>query len=139
MFEIMKKSFLFSSMILILLALAVGCGKRAAKVEAGRGMVSGTVSLDGKLLGGGMITFTSVKDSNYSVALMIRTDGTFLVDNAPVGDVLVAVETESAKVLNPKGYVPIPAKYTKVETSGLKATIDPNAKEGLKIELKSKE
>jgi hypothetical protein len=136
----MKKSILLGTCLLTLLALEIGCGPRAPKMEEGRGGVTGTVSLDGKLIGGGNITIVSAKDPMMSVTLVIRKDGTFLVDNAPTGDVIVAVDTEPARVLNPEGYVPIPKKYSSVETSGLTGTITKGGKEPCKLsfDLKSK-
>jgi hypothetical protein len=54
--------------------------------------------------------------------------------------VLVAVDTESAKIGNPSGYVPIPKKYMNIKTSGLIATITKDDPEGqeLTFNLKSK-
>ena len=95
---------------------------------------------DGKPLGGGTITFVSVKDSMYRMTAMIHADGHFSAINVPTGDVKVGVETETAKIGNPAGYVKIPAKYADPQTSGLTATIGKDEANGkpLTIELKSK-
>jgi hypothetical protein len=118
-----KKTILRCSVLVALFAIAAGCGKRPATYEGNRGLVTGTVSVDGKLVGGGSVTFVSAKDPMYRVTVMIKPDGSFRVGDAPLGEVLVAVETESAKIGNPSGYIPIPRKYTNVKTSGLTATI----------------
>jgi hypothetical protein len=138
-----KYTFLACGGLLVVLAMTLGCGgKKTPTVEANRGRVTGIVTFDGKPLGGGQIGFVLAKDPMYRKTAMIKPDGTFSTRDAPLGDVLVSVENESAKMFNPNGYVPIPRKYSNVKTSGLKAMItvsdDP---EGLKLppfELKSK-
>jgi hypothetical protein len=137
-----KSAFLACGGLLFVLAMTLGCGgKKTPVVEANRGKVTGIVTFDGKPLGGGQIGFVSAKDSMYRKTAMIKPDGTFSTNDAPLGDVLVSVENESAKMFNPKGYVPIPRKYLNVKTSGLKATITKDDPEGQKLppfELKSK-
>jgi hypothetical protein len=138
-----KHSVLVCSSLLVTLVMALGCGgKRAAKVEANRGPATGTVTLEGKPLKGGSITFISVKDATYHMTCMIKPDGSFTVGNAPLGEVQVAVETESAKMIGPDAYVPIPRKYSKAKTSGLKTTIGQAGPDGenqpLTFDLKSK-
>jgi hypothetical protein len=131
-----KKICVFFGALLILLPLLAGCGPTAKVREAGRDAAVGVVNLDGTPLKGGSITFISVKDPMYRSAVMIRSDGHFSADAAPAGDVLVAVETESAKIGDPANYVPIPLKYGNVKTSGLTATVAKG--EPLTFELKSK-
>ena len=134
--------------MLVVLMVVVGCGKKPATREANRGGVTGMVTLDGKPIGGGTITFISAKDPIYRVTAMVKFDGSFTVSDAPLGDVLVAVETASAQIGNPKGYVAIPLKYANINTSGLTATITKSHGEGqaegeaegqkLSFDLKSK-
>jgi hypothetical protein len=109
--------------LLILVSALAGCREKTQKIEANRAPVSGVVTLDGVPLKGGCITFISVADPAIMMVTAIRDEGRFSVKNAPSGDVLVAVDTESAKFGNPSAYVPIPKKYWKAKTSGLKATI----------------
>jgi hypothetical protein len=135
------KAILSGGCVLLALLIALGCGKRAPQMEAGRGPAKGTITIDGKPLRGGTIFFVSAKDPLMRVALNIKSDGTFSVADAPVGDVLVAVDNESQKFNNPGVYVAIPKKYGNVKTSGLKTTIGTNGPEGPKpvvIELKGK-
>jgi len=129
--------------LLLVLTTAAGCGKKPPLTyEADRGGVSGVVTIDGKHLEGGSITFISAKDKMYRVTCMLKRDGTFRAGDAPLGDVLVAVETESTKMGGSGGYVPIPAKYAAIATSGLKATITKAGPDGqaqtLSFDLKSK-
>jgi hypothetical protein len=121
--------------LLLALAVALGCGKKGPRMEAGRGRATGTITIDGKPLRGGSIFFVSATDPMRRVVVSIKTDGTFSVADAPTGDVLIAVDTESQKSNNPDNYVPIPSKYKTEKTSGLTATIKD---EPLVIELKSK-
>ncbi len=109
-------------------------------METGRGAAKGTITIDGKPLRGGTVFIVSAKDPMRLVAVTIKPDGTFSVADAPTGEVLIAVDNESQKGNNPQAYVPLPAKYRDVKTSGLKGTIAGNAGEGeaLKVELKSK-
>jgi hypothetical protein len=134
-----NKNVLLYGGALALLAFAIGCSNEPVR-EANRSSASGLVTLDGKPLAGGSVTLTLAKDPMYRVIAMIRSDGHFSVDNAPTGEVLVAIETESAQSGNPKGYIPIPAKYANVKTSGLTATIDNAETAGAKLsfDLKSK-
>jgi hypothetical protein len=132
------KAILIGGCLVLSLVVAVGCGKTGPRMEAGRGPVRGTITIDGKPLLGGTIFIVSAKDPMYQAAVSIKPDGTFSVADAPTGDVVVAVDNESQKFNNPKAYVPLPAKYKNAKTSGVKATIGKDASEGLKIELKSK-
>jgi hypothetical protein len=121
--------------LLFLVSLFSGCGHRAA-IESNRAEVSGTVTLDGKSLPTGSITFISTEDPRFRVTAMIQADGGFKVADAPLGRVGVVIETESARG-NP-GYVPIPAKYADAKTSGLTATVVKSDRQPLLFELMSK-
>jgi hypothetical protein len=141
--QMSTRAFLVCGGLLVVLATAIGCGRKPVKLEANRGRVTGVVTFDGQPLRGGTITFVSKKDAGMAAKVLLKDDGSFLMKAAPLGEVLVTVETESAKIGNPDGYVKIPKKYTNVKTSGLKATIEKGEGEGeelkpLSIELKSK-
>jgi hypothetical protein len=112
-----------------------GCGGRGATHESRRGPVKGTVTINGKTLGGGSITFVSIDDPRYRVVAPLRADGTFSVTDAPLGRVRVAVETESARLGAPGAYTPIPEKYGKPDASGLTATIEKQVGQSILIEL----
>jgi hypothetical protein len=130
--------------LIVLASQLAGCGHKPKAIDPNRAPASGTVTFDGKPLKGGSISFYSVKDPTSYMRCNIKPDGTFVVTNAPLGDVLVAVETDTAKFSNPDGYVRIPQKYTNIKTSGLKATIGRGSAEGqkeapkLSFDLKSK-
>lgn len=137
----MSRTTLLMCVAFVVLVMTVGCERKQAKREANRTRVTGIVNIDGKPLSGGTITFTSVADKINRVAIPIKPDGTFATSDAPLGDVLVSVESESMKSMNPAAYMPIPRKYSDIKTSGLKATITKGDPEGQKLppfELKSK-
>jgi hypothetical protein len=119
----------------ILALLPGGCGHRPA-VERNRAEAGGMVTLDGKPLPVGSITFISTDDPRFRVTAMIQSDGRFKVADAPLGRVKVVIETESARG-NP-GFVPVPAKYADAKTSGLTATVVKADGQPLLFELKSK-
>jgi hypothetical protein len=135
-----QKTILTGVCFLLALFVALGCVKRGPRMEAGRGGAKGTITFDGKPLRGGTIVLVSAKDPMRLVAVTIKPDGTFSVADAPTGEVVIAVDNESQKNNNPQAYVPLPAKYKDIKTSGLKGTVVADAGEGqaLKIELKSK-
>jgi hypothetical protein len=114
--------------VLLLVPVLFGC-RGTPPIESERTAAKGTVTLDGKPLPGGSILLVSANDPVFRVSVRIKPDGTFSVEDAPVGPVIVSVETESLRDFGtpdnpiPKDYVPIPAKYADVKTSGLTATV----------------
>jgi hypothetical protein len=119
----------------IAVLLLGGCGGRGSTREDCRGPVTGTVTIDGKSLAGGSITFVRIDDPRYRLVAPLRPDGTFSVADAPLGRVRVAVETESMRLGVPGAYTPIPEKYGRPDTSGLTATIQQQGGQPILIEL----
>ena len=91
------------------------------------------VTLDGKPLSGGLITFFLRKDPTCYATAAIKPDGTFKMNKAPLGEVLVAITTENMKSHNPQGYVPIPKRYWDATTSDLTATVTKGGSEQQKL------
>ena len=129
---------LFCCGLLILLMMANGCHKKTDRHEAGRTTVVGTVTVDGKPLAAGSVVLVSVNDRELRAMAMIRSDGCFSVTNAPLGQVRMSVETESARIGNPNGYIPIPAKYGTINASGLTATVSEENSQPICVQLKSR-
>lgn len=75
------------ALLALLLPLEVGCG-------GGKGNLSGTVTLDGKPLPAGNISFIPSKGPGVSGAIQ---DGNYSVHGVPTGEVKVTVETTSLK------------------------------------------
>jgi hypothetical protein len=125
--------------------LVSGCQTKNPNAPA---KVSGEVKFKDEALTGGTITFYSPEGTAYTAT--IGPDGTYQGADFPVGENLdVSVETESvkgagegskaaaygggrmkmspapegAKVTTAGKYVKIPAKYSKKESSGLKASL----------------
>jgi hypothetical protein len=132
---------------LVVVSAFVGCGKKSQQPDSHFTQTSGIVTFDGKPLPGGSVTIISAKDSLYRGMAAIGDNGIFRIRNAPVGDVLIAVDTVAMQRFAPNRYVPIPAKYAKVATSGLTANItttgpskdnDKDNAPQIRVELKSK-
>lgn len=115
----------------------LGCHHRSS-IENTRVAVKGTVTLDGKPLTGGSILFVLADNNKMMVRTMIQPDGTFSVADAPQGKAIVSVDTEICRMGNPAAYMPIPAKYRNMKTSGL--IVEIGKKDGdqeIPIELKT--
>lgn len=112
-----------------------GCKHRPTAAETKRATVAGTVTLDGRPLPCGGITFVSKTDPKYQATAMIRPDGGFSIDDAPIGTVGVSVTTES--FVGDSSYVAIPTKYADTKTSGLSAEVRADETKPLSFELKS--
>ncbi len=124
-----------------LLAVAVGCGTN----YKARGTVKGKVTISGKNLTVGTVMFYG-KD-NLTGSAPIGSDGTYVINDAPLGDVKITVtvptvppggfshlkgapagpvmpgENNPKPTTIPTTVVPIPQKYGNVETSGLTFTV----------------
>lgn len=120
--------------------------------------VKGTVTIDGKPVTGGMIVFVDAGDIN-SKSGYLTIDGTYSLSQVPAGPVKVLVRTDqvknmldekTAKMLQAKGvgavaddpkvkgnkYVPVPAKYTQIDTTDLTFDLKPNVLNEINVELK---
>ncbi|MCI0465344.1 MAG: carboxypeptidase-like regulatory domain-containing protein [Gemmataceae bacterium] len=75
--------------LLSLALLLAGCGK-------GNGTLSGKVTYKGAILKGGTVTFIT-SDTKGIARANIEPDGTYNAANVPLGEVKVAVETNSVK------------------------------------------
>ncbi len=70
-------------------AVSIGCGP---EVRA-RAVVNGKVSIDGKNLTTGMVTFSS-KDNRFHGSAPIDANGSYTMNDAPVGEVTVQVAVQ---------------------------------------------
>jgi hypothetical protein len=105
----------------------IGCG---GGQEA---TVRGTVTLDGQPVARGSVTFLPVENGTGASA-SINPDGTFVartsdMDGMQAGEYLVTVRSSAEPTPNPNGGPPVPGKlltpekYSRSDTSGLRATI----------------
>lgn len=124
---------LLSILILSLAALS-GCGGGAPKDES-RTQVSGLITLNGKPLPAGNLTF-KLKNSPLATRVSIKAEGRYVTDRVPIGPNMVSVETESLQYGSPTLYTAIPAKYTEYAASGLEVEIKPGVNENVNFDLK---
>jgi hypothetical protein len=82
-----RKGFILLSCAL--LVATIGCGPSA-------GAISGKVTYNGVLLKGGTVIFHHT-DTNLDYGTEIREDGTYSIEQIPLGAFQVGVETESVK------------------------------------------
>jgi hypothetical protein len=99
------------------------------------GTLEGNVSLDGEAITFGTVAVLGA-DGRVDSA-MIRSDGTYTLEKAPVGDVVITVQTYPLppQVQPPDApgggkpsalrYVPIPDRYGDVQRSPLRWTVQP--------------
>jgi len=100
----------------IALMATIGCGpNRAARPD--RAIVTGTVTYQGKPVPGGIITFTGANGDTEGG--MLRENGAFYVENAPVGENKVTVDPEQIKPELGSRYVKLPEKYLNPDTTDL--------------------
>jgi hypothetical protein len=123
----------------VVVCLIAGCGKHDS-------FVTGSVQLDAQPLGGGMVTFHPV-GGGPAVYGMIREDGTYELSTGsekglkPGEYRITVVRTDNpptAPGQTPSiGRLVTPEKYNRLETTDLRATIEPGANE-IPLNLSSK-
>jgi hypothetical protein len=120
--------------LLLALPLATGCGGQ------GKATVSGKVTYQGKSLPSGFVTF--VPENGVALHADIQGDGSYRMDNVPVGTVKISVQPKTAQDTlqsspmpqNPMDYgkakapmtesgTPIPPQYADPSQSGLTYTV----------------
>ena len=131
--------------ILAVLVLAAGCSHETL------GQVNGQVTVDGKPLNIGSILFQNAA-AGVSINANIAEDGTFVIktfdkNGIPPGVYQVAVrpdtfgDPETPLVgqpikPKPKPSVDVPEKYRSLDSSGLKATVNPGVNPPFEFDLK---
>jgi hypothetical protein len=115
------RRFLFIVSCILCCVVSIGCGPKRA-VRADRSVVSGTVTFQGKPVSGGVITFTS--SSGDTAGGMLREDGTYYIEDAPMGDTKVSIDTESIRPELGGRYVKLPAKYVQASTTDLSHKVE---------------
>jgi len=123
---------LLAGLLVLLIPFLTGCPSKEKT-----GTVKGTVKVDGALANSGIVTFVSSDTPPTTLSAPIDPDGNYQANMVPIGTMKVTVKpvevpkssagiaTPSMKDMPgesskpPAKPVPIPAKYGKVETSGL--------------------
>lgn len=125
------------------LTWVVGCGLRESKIEESGATLTGTITYNGSPIEFAMVTVQS-KDGTKSAVGNVLDSGKYKVENAPIGEVIVAVNTAAAQgefiaqnmaknqaAMDPKAskrrtdpkFVDVPQKYFDPGKSGLTTTI----------------
>jgi hypothetical protein len=128
----------FSALALLVVAGCGPVGGRNPGPAPSGANVSGKVTYRNATLGGGTVNMVSESDPTKTAQGAIDVNGNYTVKDAPVGRVIVTVETLSARQFDPahtKGsapagaaiptmkYVPIPTAYNSPTKSGLRYTV----------------
>src|SRR3954447_25447243 len=87
---------LLAGLLLVALASALGCGNNFRNVAT----VNGTVTLDGKPVTAGRVSFTS--PDNRVGSAQLDAQGKYAMKDAPVGEVTATVTVPKANVRTPK-------------------------------------
>jgi hypothetical protein len=109
--------------------------QRQPTERADRASVSGAISYQGKPLLAGLVTFSLAEEPDVSASCILQPDGTYSVDDAPIGACRVAVDTKAILGGAADRYVELPAKYAVGETSGLTYTVKPGENESVDFNL----
>lgn len=114
------------------LLVALGCGSDPP--DPTTAIAIGVATIDGAPITGGMITIAAEEKSRRRANGMLRTDGTFRVEGAPIGPCRVTIDTTSLQVGDPSNYTPLPIRYEAFETTGLRVDLAPG--ENREVELR---
>ncbi|OAI40644.1 hypothetical protein AYO40_04560 [Planctomycetaceae bacterium SCGC AG-212-D15] len=125
--------------VLLMLAAIAGCGATPRSPITGA-TVTGSVRYQGNLVTGGTVRLVGVDDANLSMIGPIDGHGNYRVVNAPLGEMKVVIETESARtdLRNffkkapsenapagpPLKYVKIDPKYSDPNQTDLRITVE---------------
>jgi hypothetical protein len=118
--------------LLAILSLIVGCGTQPALKE-NCAELSGTVTYKGSPLPAGMVSVVSKQNESLGGDAVIKPDGSFSIQYAPLGEAYVTVDTSIVRHSNPPQYVEIPKRYADPAKSGLTVQIKAGAEP---VELK---
>jgi len=126
--------------VAVLLAGAVGCGKRRVQ-RPGRTVMRGTVTIDGKPLGGAVMTIVSTVDPTQMAGVLVQSDGTFVCGDVPIGEVIIGLENDSVRASSGgtlEALPPVPDRYKDWNKSGLRARIVDKKENVVPLELSTK-
>jgi len=129
--------------LLFLLPLISACGLSESELAESGATLTGAITHNGAPIEFAMVIVQS-KDGSKSAIGKINDDGKYVVENCPIGEVLVGVNTDAGRgeftskmmqqnktALDPKSskristpkFVELPKKYFDPNTSGLSTTI----------------
>lgn len=134
----------FACLLLVVgLSWIAGCGVRESTLPESGASLTGTITYKGKPIEFAMVRVQS-KDGKQYASGQVNDDGKYRVDNVPLGEVMIAVDTAAAQgefvaqnmakagaAADPKAskkrvdptFVNVPQKYSDPAKSGLSTTI----------------
>jgi hypothetical protein len=126
----MRRTLVGLVVLLGTIVVLVGCGGGQREIEPSGATLEGTVTYNNEKVLVAMIVLAGDKGGAQG---FVGEDGRYQIENAPLGDVKVAVNVDAAKgqlmskimakQKTPK-IVNVPAKYADPNTSNLKTTIN---------------
>ncbi|MBN9523494.1 carboxypeptidase regulatory-like domain-containing protein [bacterium] len=126
--------------LLLLAALAtVSCGPRVERIPETGATLEGTVEYNGTPVPKALVIVAAPETGGVSMSAFADGDGNYRVENVPIGDVRIAVNTDATKGMmkgeamshsdpkagkraTPVRLVEVPKKYHAPEASGLTTT-----------------
>jgi hypothetical protein len=115
------------------ITIFVGCNRPS--VHPDRSVVSGSINYNGQPLTAGIVMFSAENDPKLYGISIIRPDGTYYVNDAPIGNARVSIDTRPARQGGPGSFIKIPLKYAKPRTSDLRYTVEKDGNSGANFDL----
>jgi hypothetical protein len=100
-----------------------------------RSNLTGKVTYQDAALRGGSVSAVSTQDTILGASGIIHSDGSFTVQNAPLGPIKISISTEGLDKFDPDHFVAIPSRYADPETSGITADIKAGETNTIEIKL----
>lgn len=120
-------------MLLFSVTMSTGCGGRD-QVTPNTAIAIGEANFDGRPITGGMITIVSVEDARRRASGLIRPDGTFRLEGAPIGASRVLLDTTVTRMGDASKYVRLPQKYAFYDSTDLTVDLEAGENEGVVIQ-----
>jgi hypothetical protein len=119
---------------LCVLILPIGCTYEAPQ-RSDRANLTGKATYQGTAMQGGSVRAVSTQDDSLGASGVINTDGSFTLQNVPLGPIKISVSTRGMKEFDPDHFIEIPSKYADPETSGITADIKAGETNTIEIKL----
>ena len=114
----------------------VGCWGKAPPPSTSA-IAAGLATIDGQPITGGMITLVSAENPRKRATGILRPDGTFRLAGSPIGESYVIIDTTSVQMGDPSAYMPLPRKYSRLETTDVTVELQPGENTDVAIRCES--
>lgn len=133
----------FSCLLILAAMTAASCGPRVESIPETGAALEGTVEYGGARVPGALVIVAAPEDGGVSMSAFADAEGNYRVENVPLGEVRLAVNTDATKGMlkgqamaqaDPKAgkrggpppkLVEVPKKYHAPEGAGLTTTTQP--------------